>query len=157
MRDVLFEMICSACATAIELLKAEGHDKGLLCREAEYLVVTATFTYIEISNRFQGESVYISRKPRGRDQKIKDAFRGNNVDEVAKTFGVNRATVYRAIKRPAKKQEDGVVEMMMDGLFQRISLNINININAIKSSNWETTYRKFAASKTFKHLLQNEI
>lgn len=153
-RDSLFEMIDRACAISLDLLKEKGWDKDLLRLESEILVVAATFTYIELTHEFQGEQVYLLKKPRDRDQKIKDAFNGNNINELASTFRVSRATVYRAIKRTAKKQERDILEMMMDGLFRR---NISSNKNAIKHSNWYPVYRKFATSKTFKHLLQNEI
>lgn len=157
-RDFIFEMIDRACAISLDLLKEKGWGKDLLRLESEILVVTATFTYIELTHEFQGEQVYIPKKPRDRDQKIKDAFNGNNINELVSIFGVNRATVYRAlyrtIKRTAKKQERDIVETMIDGLFRR---EISRNTNAIKSDNWMLIYLKFAASKTFKNLLQNEI
>lgn len=56
-----------------------------------------------ISREIGGQRVYLSRRapwinPKVRDDSIRHAFNGRNIDEVMQRFRVSRRTIYRAIR-----------------------------------------------------------
>ncbi len=149
--DALFKMIERACSIVLDLLKSEGYDKDSLRCAAAGLVVKATITYIEITLEFGGESVYISKELLSRDQKIKNAFRGNNVAEIVANLGVSRATVYRALKRPKKGHKGDIVEKLVSGLVRKID---EIDLKKYDVNHLSSIYLRFSASDALKRHLK---
>lgn len=122
MADSLFEMIVGGCAKTLELLEEEGTNDEQLRKAAELYLVTAAFTYCEISHRFQGEQVYIQKKPQNKQLKIQNAFNGNNIDELINTFDVSRATIYRAVAKKNGEHQPDIIDEIVNGIFRRKSV-----------------------------------
>lgn len=53
----------------------------------------------QIRQEYAGERVYIPKHDPDRRAKVLKRFNGNNVDDVARQFGVHRVTVYRFLRR----------------------------------------------------------